>query len=114
MIGAKIEAKTGMKLSLCWRIWDRGGSWREWELGLKTNKEREGKRVERRRRRRQWRNHRRAAELRGGEASGGGDRPWIPTSEIDFRISIMTPADTKVKCRRKISLLFPRNVFNGD
>lgn len=111
MNGEKIEAKTGMRLSFYWRIWDRGGSWREWELGSKTNKEREGKMVEKRRRRRKWRNHPHAAELRGGEASGGGDgdRPWIPTSEIDFEISIvMTPADAKVKWRRK-NLRFSRN-----
>lgn len=97
---AKREAKTGRKLSFCWRIWDGGGSWREWELGLKRNKGREGKWVER------WRrNHRRAAELRDGEASdgGGGDRPWIPTSEIEFQISTMAPADAKVKLGRKIS-----------
>uniref|UniRef100_A0A9I9CX85 Uncharacterized protein n=1 Tax=Cucumis melo TaxID=3656 RepID=A0A9I9CX85_CUCME len=108
--GEKIEAKTGMRLSFYWRIWDKGGSLKEWELGLKTNKEREGKMVEKRRRRRQWRNHPHATELRDGEASGGGggDRPWIPTSEIDFEISIiMAPVDAKVKYGEGKILGFP-------
>lgn len=99
MNGVKKEAERGKKWRSCGRIWDRGGSWREWGSELKTSREREGKTAERRRRR--------AAELRDGEASdgGGGGRPWIPTSEIDFQISIMQRVKRRLLSETKSLLI---------